>query len=267
MASKLSPQLKILLIYLILGALWIYGSDRIIALLFDAAGAITLAQNIKGWAFVAVTGGLLYFLVKKDFDALVAANKEVIDSYEQTITGWIQVMDLRHQETKNHTERVTRMTLRLAERAGITDEKERKRIEQGAILHDIGKIGIPDEILIKPDRLNEREWDQIKLHPLIGYEILSRITFLESSLDIPYCHHEKWNGQGYPRGLAGQEIPLAARLFAVVDVWDALSHARVYKPAWQEEEVLGYLREEAGRQFDPDIVTIFLENYEQIIER
>lgn len=263
MSKNLEPQFKIVIIYMILGALWIYFSDHMIAVLFNSTAAITFAQSIKGLAFITVTGSILFVLVKKDFDALKRANQEVVEGYEQTIFGWVQLMDLRHNETKHHTERVTRMTVELAKLVGIAD-RELKHIERGAILHDIGKIGIPDAILIKPERLEEEEWAKMKLHPVIGRDLISKIKFLKESLDIPYCHHEKWNGEGYPQGLAGEAIPLAARIFAVIDIWDALSHPRVYKSAWPEDQVIRYLKAEAGQHFDPAIVAVFLANFDQI---
>lgn len=212
-----------------------------------------------------MTSLLLFFLIKRDFDALTKANNEVIDSYEQTIRGWVDVIDMRHRETLYHTQRVTKVTLELARMMGITDEQELKCIEQGAILHDIGKIGIPDSILIKPDKLDDQEWEIVKTHPVIARQILSKINFLESSIDIPYCHHEKWDGSGYPRGIAQKEIPLSARIFAVVDVWDALSHSRVYKAKWPEKRVLEYLRKQSGQHFDPNVVKAFLDNYPQLM--
>ena len=187
-----------------------------------------------------------------------------MESYEQTISGWIHVTDLRHRETKDHTNRVTKMTIELAKLSGITKKEELKNIKRGAILHDLGKIGIPDSILIKPGKLNKEEWQQIKRHPLIAHDILSNIAFLRTSIDIPYSHHEKWDGSGYPQGLAGKKIPIAARCFAIVDVWDALIHPRIYKPAWPEEKVLQHIQEQSGIHFDPNITKIFLANYNQI---
>ena len=264
MDIKLLPQIRIVIIYAVVGSLWIYFSDMVIGTLFGSVESITAAQNIKGWLFIAVTGALLFYLINRSFNALTQANNEVVESYEQTMQGWMHVMDLRHKETKDHTERVTIMTVRLAKLVGLTKESELKCIERGAMLHDVGKIGIPDAILIKPGKLTDEEWVQMKLHPTIAYDLLSRISFLENSLDIPYCHHEKWDGSGYPRGLRGEAIPLAARIFAIIDVWDALCHARVYKSAWTEDKVLNHIAEQAGQHFDPAIVKIFIENYEQI---
>jgi len=268
MKTIFGPQFRIVSIYVIVGSVWIYFSDQVIGTLFGSAESITLAQNIKGWLFIAFTGSLLFFLIKKTFDALTSANNELVESYEQTMQGWIQVTDLRHKETKDHTERVTKMTIQFAKLTGITDKKDLTHIKRGAILHDIGKIGIPDAILIKPGKLDEEEWSQMKLHPTIGQDILSKIKYLQPSLYtpycIPYCHHEKWNGDGYPRGLKGEAIPLASRFFTIIDVWDALIHTRVYKSAWPEDKVLNYIQEQAGQHFDPAMVKIFIENYDQI---
>ncbi len=258
------PHFKIVFVYLLLGAAWIFFSDLLIRALFDSANAITMAQNIKGWAFIAITGILLYFLVKRDFIALQRANQEVIASYEQTIYGWVHVMDLRNKETQNHTRRVTAMTVELAKLAGIRDPEKLKQIERGAMLHDIGKIGIPDAILVKPGKLDEKERQIMRQHPAIGHDIVSNIQFLKPSAAIPFCHHEKWDGSGYPRGLKGEEIPLSARIFAIVDVWDALRYPRVYKAAWSENSVLEFLEQQAGIQFDPEIARLFLDAYEQL---
>ena len=261
---NLKPHYQIVLLYLLLGTLWIFFSDSVVNTLFQSKEEITFAQNIKGWFFIFITGLLLFFLIKKDVNAVEEVNNKLIDSYEQTIRGWVHVMDLRHKETKDHTERVTQMTLELAKLSGISEKKELDIIERGALLHDIGKIGIPDAILIKPGKLDEEEWLQMQRHPEIADDILSNIAFLRPSMEIPTAHHEKWDGTGYPLGLKGDEIPLAARLFAVIDVWDALVHTRIYKSAWPEEKVLAHIHEQSGIHFDPDVVDLFLENYTQI---
>ncbi len=258
------PQFKIVFIYIILGLAWIFLSDYVTDALFGAGGYVSYAQTVKGIVFIVFTGLLLFFLIKRDIGAVTAINQKLVKSYQETICGWVNVMDLRHKETHDHSARVTMMTLELAKQAGITDKKELDHIERGAILHDIGKIGIPDSILIKPDRLDEKEWVQMRKHPGIGYDILSDIDFLQSSMDIPYYHHEKWDGSGYPFGLKGEEIPIAARIFAVIDVWDALTHARVYKSAWPEDKVLNYLKDQSGKHFDPKVVQIFTDHYDEI---
>lgn len=250
-----------------LGLIWISFSDAILARLFSTTETLTRAQNIKGWAFIFVTAGFLYVLIRQDFNRLKAANRKLTESYDQAIRGWVQIMDLRHKETQNHTERVTKMAVTLSKLVGIDQEDQLKNIEWGALLHDIGKIGIPDSILTKPGPLTEEEWVQIRTHSEISYKILNEIRYFEGIVDIPYCHHEKWDGTGYPRGLQGEEIPLSARIFAIVDVWDALIHRRVYKPAWRDEEVKNYIKEQAGQHFDPRLVSVFLENYDQVVPK
>ena len=189
--------------------------------------------------------------------ALQRANEDLREAYDKTIEGWVLALDLRDRETEGHTQRVTEMTLRLARELGCTDE-ELVHIRRGALLHDMGKMGIPDEILQKPGPLTDEEWIIMRRHPLYAYQMLAPIHYLNQSLIIPYCHHERWNGSGYPQGLKGEEIPLFARLFAVVDVWDALSSDRPYRKRMPPQEVADYLQEEAGRLFDPYIVEKFL---------
>jgi PAS domain S-box-containing protein len=191
------------------------------------------------------------------FSNLQRSNMDLIHSYDATINGWSQAMDLRDRETEGHTLRVTDLTLKLSQAMGIS-EAELIHIRRGCLLHDIGKLGVPDNILFKPGKLTEAEWQIMHRHPTHAYEMLSTITYLRPALDIPYCHHEKWDGTGYPQGLKGEEIPLAARLFAVVDVWDALTSDRPYRPAWTKEAALDYIEEQSGKIFDPQVVTKFL---------
>ena len=182
--------------------------------------------------------------------------------YDATIRGWSQILDLRDKETEGHSERVTEMTMKLARRMGL-DEMQLTYIRWGALLHDIGKMGIPDSILRKPGPLDEAEWEIMRKHPSLAYEMLSPIAFLHTSLAIPHCHHEKWDGTGYPQGLKGDNIPLGARLFAIVDVWDALRSNRPYRAGWAEDKVRAYLQEHSGTHFAPDVVTTFLEMLEE----
>ncbi|HTX80310.1 MAG TPA: histidine kinase N-terminal 7TM domain-containing protein [Longilinea sp.] len=191
------------------------------------------------------------------FENLRSSNAELRLAYDKTIEGWSRAMDLRDKDTEGHTQRVTEVTLMLAEEMGLSSD-ELAHIRWGALLHDIGKIGIPDEILRKPGPLSEEEWVIMRKHPQLAYDMLSPITYLRFSLDIPYCHHEKWNGTGYPRGLRGEQIPLAARIFAVVDVWDALGSDRPYRKAWSRTRILQYIAKQAGKHFDPDVVANFL---------
>ena len=189
--------------------------------------------------------------------ALQRANKDLREAYDRTIEGWVLALDLRDRETEGHTQRVTEIALRLARQLGCTDE-ELLHIRRGALLHDMGKMGIPDEILQKPGPLTDEEWSIMRKHPFYAYQMLSPIHYLNQSLIIPYCHHERWDGTGYPQRLKGEEIPLFARLFAVVDVWDALSSDRPYRKRMPPQEVANYLQNEAGRLFDPYIVEKFL---------
>lgn len=183
--------------------------------------------------------------------------EELEEAYNTTLEGWAKALELRDKETEGHSWRVTELTMKLALALNVPYE-EFDHIRRGAILHDIGKMAIPDEILRKTGPLNETERDIVLQHPAIAHQLLSRIPFLKKALDIPYCHHEKWDGSGYPRGLRGEEIPLAARIFAVADVWDAIQSERPYKKAWSRDEAIAYLREQTGRQFDPQIADLFL---------
>lgn len=184
------------------------------------------------------------------------ANAQLLSAYEATIEGWSHALDLRDRETEGHSRRVTQLTVRLAQALGISDD-DILHIRRGALLHDMGKIGIPDSILHKPDKLTDEEWAIMRQHPQLAYDMLYPIEYLRPALDIPLTHHEKWDGTGYPRGLKGEEIPIVARLFAVVDVWDALTSDRPYRPAWSPEEARAYIREQSGKHFDPQVVDLF----------
>lgn len=194
----------------------------------------------------------------KLFNGLQHANMELRVAYDATIEGWARVLELRDYETKGHSDRTTDLTIQLASRMGFSP-KELTDIRWGALLHDIGKMGIPDSILHKPGPLSDEEWQIMRQHPVYAYNLLKDIEFLRTALDIPYCHHEKWDGSGYPRGLRGEEIPLPALIFAVVDVWDALRSDRPYREAWPVEKILAYLQTESGRHFAPNVVKVFLE--------
>lgn len=192
------------------------------------------------------------------FDGLQRSNIELSRAYDSTIAGWSAALDLRDRETEGHTQRVTEMTLQLARVMGMSEE-ELVDVRRGALLHDIGKMGIPDRILLKPGPLTNKELAIMRKHPVYAYELLSPIDHLRQALDIPYCHHEKWDGNGYPRGLKGEQIPLAARIFVVVDVWDALTSDRPYRKAWLKAKARQYIRQQAGKHFDPRVVNKFLE--------
>lgn len=191
-------------------------------------------------------------------DKLQRNNLALELAYDATIEGWALALEMRDRQTENHTRRVAEQTLRLAQALGIRGD-ELKYIRYGALLHDIGKIGIPDSILNKTGPLNEQEWEKMRRHPDYSRQMLASIPFLSPAMVIPYSHHERWDGSGYPQKLTGLQIPLPARIFAVVDVWDALSFGRVYRDALPEDEVLAYLESEAGRLFDPDVVAAFVE--------
>jgi PAS domain S-box-containing protein/putative nucleotidyltransferase with HDIG domain len=205
--------------------------------------------TLAGQAAIAIDNASL-------FENLQASNRELIQSYDTTIEGWSRALDLRDKETEGHTQRVTEMTIHLARSFGFSEE-ELLHVRRGALLHDIGKMGVPDNILLKHEPLTEEEWIIMQKHTQYAYDLLKPIAFLAPALDIPYCHHEKWDGTGYPRGLMGEEIPLAARLFAVVDVWDALTSDRPYRPAWSPEKALAHIREQSGKHFDPQAVDLF----------
>jgi len=192
------------------------------------------------------------------FNELQRSNIELALAYDATLEGWARALDLRSKATERHTERVTDMTLSLAREIGMS-EKELVHVRRGSLLHDIGKIGIPDSILLKPDSLTEKEWEIMRRHPVDAFEMLLPIAFLRPALDIPYCHHEWWDGSGYPRGLKGDQIPLAARIFAVADVWDAVyAEDRPYRQAMAKADALDHIRSLAGTQLDPKVVEVFL---------
>ena len=191
------------------------------------------------------------------FQEMQRSNTELILAYDATIEGWSHALDLRDRETEGHTQRVTRLTEQLARQLGVGDA-QLIHIRRGALLHDIGKMGVPDRILQKEGELTPEEWEVMRRHPQYAFEMLLPIEYLRPALDIPYGHHERWDGQGYPRRLKGEQIPLAARIFSVVDVWDALIEDRPYRAAWPEEKVIQHLRDNSGTQFDPRVVDEFI---------
>lgn len=184
--------------------------------------------------------------------------EQLINAYDTTIEGWSQALEMRSQETEGHSHRVCQLTMQLVKQMHI-DETRWTHIQRGVLLHDIGKMGVPDQILCKNGPLTESEWNIMREHPIKAYQLLSKIPYLQPALEIPYCHHEKWNGTGYPRGLKGEEIPLEARIFSVIDVWDAMRSHRSYRDAIPEKQVIEYLRTESGRSFDPSIVKAFFD--------
>ncbi len=207
---------------------------------------IDFLKTLSGQAAIAIDNVHMFESLQRSADELELA-------YDATIEGWSHALDLRDKETEGHTQRVTEMTMKLARSFGLS-EAELINVRWGALLHDIGKMGVPDNILLKPGALTNDEWVVMKRHPALAYELLLPIRHLHGALDIPYCHHEWWNGSGYPRGLKGEEIPLAARIFAVVDVWDALISDRPYRQAWSKEKSRDHIQSEAGTHFDPEVV-------------
>jgi PAS domain S-box-containing protein/putative nucleotidyltransferase with HDIG domain len=196
--------------------------------------------------------------VRKEAEEVIRQTAEELRiAYDATIEGWSQAMDLRDRETEGHTQRVTAITLKLAREIGLPEE-EMIHIRRGTLLHDIGKLGVPDAILHKPGSLTEDEWLVMKKHPEYAYRMLNKVNYLLPAIDIPYCHHERWDGSGYPRGLKGEEIPIAARIFAVIDVWDALTSDRPYRLAWPKEKAYHYILDQSGKHFDPHILEYFI---------
>jgi HD-GYP domain-containing protein (c-di-GMP phosphodiesterase class II) len=189
--------------------------------------------------------------------SLDRSNRELLEAYNTTLEGWSKALELRDEETQGHTQRVTDLTVRLARRMGISDD-DLVQIKRGALLHDIGKMGIPDGILNKPGPLSESEWEVMRKHPIYAYQMLSPISYLRPALAIPCCHHERWDGSGYPMGWKEEDIPLPARIFAVVDVWDALRSDRPYRIAWPEDRVLDHLESNKGIHFDSNVVDEFI---------
>ena len=185
------------------------------------------------------------------------AADDISAAFDATLESMARALDLRDREVEGHLSRVAQITVTLAKAMGLPED-QLPHIRRGALLHDIGKMGIPDGILLKPSALNDEEWGVMHLHPTYAYEMLSPIALLGPALDIPYCHHERWDGDGYPRGLRHEQIPLAARIFSVVDVWDALRSDRPYRPGWPETRVRDYISKRAGADFDPDVVEQFL---------
>jgi HD-GYP domain-containing protein (c-di-GMP phosphodiesterase class II) len=192
------------------------------------------------------------------FEDLQRSRNELAIAYDETIEGWSRALDLRDKETDGHSRRVTELTMRIARKMGVPSN-QLQHMRRGALLHDIGKVGVPDSILLKPGALTDDEWKIMRLHTVYAFNLLSPIQFLRPAMEIPYCHHEKWDGTGYPRRLKGEQIPVAARIFAVADVWDAIRSDRPYRQAWSHETSLKHIGSLAGTHFDPKVVEQFLE--------
>ncbi len=225
------------------------GADDFISKPFDG---IELSARIQ-----TITRLNRYRRLIEQRNELEITHQKLLASYTKTIEGWVNALDLRDKETEGHSIRVTKHTVEFARVMGIAEDKI-ETIRLGALLHDVGKLGIPDSILLKPGALDPEEWEIMRKHPEYAYHWLSSIEYLLPSLDIPYCHHEKWDGSGYPRKLRGEEIPLEARMFAIVDVWDALCSSRPYRSALPVTEVLAYIQQQSDQHFDPALVEVFL---------
>lgn len=219
-----------------------------------------ITPNFEWLSFLEMLGGQAAIAIDNAtlFSDLQRSNTEITSAYDATIEGWSRALDMRDHETEGHTQRVTEKTLKLAQRIGIPSN-EMIHIRRGATLHDIGKMGIPDRILHKPGPLTAEEWNTMRQHPQFACALLSPIDYLRPAKDIPCYHHERWDGSGYPAGLKGEEIPLPARLFAVVDVFDALTSDRPYRSAWSKQAAMNYIQEQAGKLFDPAITPTFLD--------
>lgn len=217
---------------------------------------LSFLDSLSWQTAIAVDNALL-------FENLQQLNIDLKSAYNATIEGWSRALDLRDKETEGHSLRVTELTLKLANIIG-TEKDLLIDLKRGALLHDIGKMGVPDNILLKTGPLTDAEWHIMRQHPQHAYELLAPISYLEKALDIPYCHHEKWDGTGYPRKLKGEDIPISARIFAVVDVWDALTSDRPYRPAWSIEKALAYIRENSGSHFDPKVVEAFIKHFHEL---
>jgi len=233
----------------------VYLADKLGADEFTAEDEQVLLSLGAGWA-VAYDNAQLFGANAELFRNLQQSNLDLASAYDATLEGWVRALDLRDKETEGHTQRVTEATMLLAGAMGLNNGQA-IHVRRGALLHDIGKIGIPDRILLKTGPLTDDEWDIMRRHPTYAYQMLAPITYLRGALDIPYCHHEKWDGTGYPQALKNQEIPLAARVFAVIDVWDALAFDRPYRAAWPKHKVFAYIGQQSGKHFDPKVVEAF----------
>jgi len=226
----------------------------------DRVTGVLEALNKKKGLFTKADEGLLSIIASHAAVAIQNAHllNQLEIAYDATLKGWVDILDLRDEETEGHTLRVAELTVHLAQELGVSEE-ELPHIRRGALLHDIGKMAIPDRILLKPGPLSKAEWDIMRQHPVYAYNFISPIKYLRPAIDIPYCHHEKVDGTGYPRGLAGEDIPFAAQIFTVVDVWDALTSNRPYRKAWSKNRTSQYIQKRVGRHFVPKVVEAFLD--------
>jgi putative nucleotidyltransferase with HDIG domain len=224
--------------------------------LFDKSD-LEMLSAFADQAAIAIDNARMFESLQKANRELETANQELKIAYDATLKGWVRALDLRDQETNGHTQRVTSLARVLGRAVGL-DGDDLVDITRGALVHDIGKMGTPDSILLKPGSLTPDEWAIMQQHTVLAYEMLRPIQFLRRAIDVPYCHHERWDGSGYPRGLKGQDIPLLARIFSIVDVWDAVTSIRPYHNPMTADDARLLIAKQAGTYFDPNIVEIFL---------
>lgn len=255
---------SIALIYFAFAALWILFSDSLLALFIHDTVSIAWVSVTKGLVFVTVTSIVLYILIRRQLSHLARARQETMDAnralreaYDATIEALTYAIDLKDEGTEGHSRRAAGLALDFARWLHIPED-QLEHIYRGALLHDIGKIGVSDAILLKRENLTEKEWNIMRQHADYAYHLLSRIEYLKPALDIPWCHHERWDGSGYPRGIAGESIPLSARLFAIVDAFDALIYDRPYHKGIPVEDALQEIERSAGTHFDPLLVSQFV---------
>jgi len=242
--------------YAVFSFAWILIGDRLANDAAPAQSSRLTIEDLKGSIFVLLSGLLIYVLVSRHEVHRRRSLREQQAAYDETLLGWAAALDLRDHSTAEHTARVTELTTRLAASLGF-EGRALELVKRGATLHDIGKMGVPDEILRKNGPLTDEEWVQMRRHPDLAVQFLNGIAYLRESLDIPWCHHERWDGTGYPRGLAGTDIPLAARIFSVIDVYDAVTSERPYRQPLDHASAILLVHDGAGTQFDPDVVAAF----------
>ena len=252
-----SVAATITLVYFTAGLLWVYFSDLFLLTVTRDEVVVSQFQTYKGWFFILTSAGLLYFLTRVLIGKIIRAHERTALAYQATIDSLLSAIELRDIGTGTHSQRVVSLALKLGQEMGLT-EGNMEVLRKGGLLHDIGKIGIPDNILRKPGNLTLKEWKVMRTHAQRGYELMYSVSNLKPAAVIALCHHERWDGSGYPRGLKGKAIPLEARLFAVVDVWDALISPRLYRRAWSKEKAFGYIVENSGKLFDPAVVEAFV---------
>ncbi len=224
-----------------------------------------LIVQLRSYLVPVLYGGITGFIIGLWYSRLKQKEQELLDAYNATLKGWAKAIEIRDKNTQNHTDRVVVLMEKLSHAMGVP-EKDLVHMRRGALLHDIGKIGVPDAILSKPGKLTDEERKIIEQHPVRAKEMIETVEFLYPAIEIPCCHHERWNGSGYPNGFKGEEIPLAARIFAVIDVWDALVNDRPYRKAWTPENAIKYIEENSGTLFDPVVVKAFSENIEFFLQ-